>query len=447
MYVRGLTEAFTPEVYFTMPVPTSIIVIGCGSSTLIPHYKAATNCPWPIYADPTRKLYKSFGMTWTLTPGPRPAYCGDMNIMEQAWGQVVQQYRIGPKKSLQGGQPFQIGGEFLFEDGRVVWCHRMRNFRDHSEVADVKRVLEQNIGYSMSEEEDEEEEEYPAVYETATLMSTCAKPVEMFLPRHSNSVSQHATFFTQEFEPISKYAMSRGMESLDSFDLEDSAPPPIPRRRISKHMDTEEDSAPPPILRHRTSAFLDIEDSVPPPIPRRTTSKFKEMEDSAPPPIQRHRTSKFHEVEDSAPPPIPRRSPFRWSATDHFLKPSSPLVAASLSEIFDYDSEERHSSSTIRQITTVPSIDSLPSHSPDESSNDDNESYHDSFLDSESEASTPRNETFTRHNQIVRKEYESELSRRGSKPPNLDTQWTAPEEEENPLSDCAELILLWQRSI
>ena len=45
------------------------------------------------------------------------------------------------RKMLSGGAPRQVGGEFLFEGGRVGWCRRMRNTRDHAEIEEVRRVL------------------------------------------------------------------------------------------------------------------------------------------------------------------------------------------------------------------------------------------------------------------------------------------------------------------
>jgi hypothetical protein len=42
---------------------------------------------------------------------------------------------------FQGGAYAQNGGEWLFEDGKLVWCRRMRNTEDHSSVAELKEVL------------------------------------------------------------------------------------------------------------------------------------------------------------------------------------------------------------------------------------------------------------------------------------------------------------------
>ena len=50
---------------------------------------------------------------------------------------------------LSGGAPRQVGGEFLFEGGKVTWCKRMRNTRDHAEIPEVK----QHLGLTKGNEE------------------------------------------------------------------------------------------------------------------------------------------------------------------------------------------------------------------------------------------------------------------------------------------------------
>jgi hypothetical protein len=49
---------------------------------------------------------------------------------------------IRKRDVVKGGNVFQIGGEFLFEEGEVVWCHRMKNYRNHAEVSVIRRMLE-----------------------------------------------------------------------------------------------------------------------------------------------------------------------------------------------------------------------------------------------------------------------------------------------------------------
>ena len=166
-----------------MAIPTSIIIIGCGSPNLIAHYKAQTGCPFPIFADPSRKLYKVLGMSWTFDIGPRADYMVDKEgkeISEIAWvsgqvrdwakvgagkGTLLQESRPGSRQKMgtdetaasearaerkrlarrnmwKGGNMLQIGGEFLFRDGEVEWCHRMKNYRGHADIQVLRRVLE-----------------------------------------------------------------------------------------------------------------------------------------------------------------------------------------------------------------------------------------------------------------------------------------------------------------
>ncbi|KAK3063767.1 hypothetical protein LTS18_012917 [Coniosporium uncinatum] len=141
-YLKALTTAIPHSTYFSMPIPTSITVIGCGSPNLIPHYRQATGTPFPIFADPSRKLYKALGMSWTLDMGDRPQYMQDISIPQWLLGQVQEVKAVkGTRNKMRGGHPFQIGGEFLFEGEKVEWCHRMKHMRNHAEINVIKRML------------------------------------------------------------------------------------------------------------------------------------------------------------------------------------------------------------------------------------------------------------------------------------------------------------------
>jgi len=127
-----------------MAIPTSIIVIGCGSPELIRQYKANTQCPFPIFADPTRLIFKHLGMGITFDPlgKKRPEYMKDIDVIKWSHGQIKEVFATKGKKKFRGGNLFQIGGEFLFQDGEVHWCHRMRNMRGHAEIEVIRRVLQ-----------------------------------------------------------------------------------------------------------------------------------------------------------------------------------------------------------------------------------------------------------------------------------------------------------------
>ncbi|EME38175.1 hypothetical protein DOTSEDRAFT_96917, partial [Dothistroma septosporum NZE10] len=149
-YLKALTENISMQEYFTIPVPTSIIVIGCGEPNLIPHYKQFTGCPFPMFADPDRSLFKKLGMKVTMNfGGERPEYMKDISLPAWAAGQfktvndsLQDPEGIRKRDILKGGNPLQIGGEFLFEEGQVVWCHRMKNMRNHAEIKVIRKLLE-----------------------------------------------------------------------------------------------------------------------------------------------------------------------------------------------------------------------------------------------------------------------------------------------------------------
>ncbi|KAK4453819.1 AhpC/TSA antioxidant enzyme-domain-containing protein [Podospora aff. communis PSN243] len=188
-YLRSVSSSITPDSLLRLPISTFIAVVGCGDPGLIDMYAAETGCPFPIYADPTRKLYEELGMMRTLAMGTRPAYT-KQHLIKSSLASVVQGLKqIKSGLATKGGDARQIGGEFLFEpldlqspvgtpfglsgesgegmfgslgtsdtslDGKggvvddgagreeqkkVTWCHRMRTTRDHAEVPELMEVL------------------------------------------------------------------------------------------------------------------------------------------------------------------------------------------------------------------------------------------------------------------------------------------------------------------
>lgn len=135
-------------------------------------YAEASQCPYPIFTDPQRSLFKALGMTQTLQPGEQPAYMRT-NMLTSSLRSVWQGIKQIPKGLVfKSGEMRQVGGEFLFEPldittpisektvppleqaingnaaeeqageaKRVTWCHRMRTTRDHSEIPELMEVL------------------------------------------------------------------------------------------------------------------------------------------------------------------------------------------------------------------------------------------------------------------------------------------------------------------
>lgn len=138
-YLRTFASSITPDSLSALSPPTEVVVIGCGQPHLIPMYVQETGCPFPMYADPTRKIYHLFRMTSTLHLGKTPQY-SQRSLLSMAVSSFLQELKSG-RNMLSGGDFRQVGGEFLFQNGKVTWCRRMRNTRDHAEIPLVRQQL------------------------------------------------------------------------------------------------------------------------------------------------------------------------------------------------------------------------------------------------------------------------------------------------------------------
>lgn len=118
----------------------NIHIVGCGQPELIPMYARETKCPYPIYADPSKKLYSELGMIRTLSLGPKAPQYMQYSLPSAVIRAIYQGLKAG-LSAFKGGDYFQVGGEFIFDDGGVTWCHRMKNTRDHAEVPELRRQL------------------------------------------------------------------------------------------------------------------------------------------------------------------------------------------------------------------------------------------------------------------------------------------------------------------
>lgn len=146
-YLRSLAQQIPPS---SLPDDVDIMIIGCGSHTLISSYVDHLECsppfPYSIYAEPTKKLYESLGMQYSLSLGHKsPEYMHRSLVRVNLESTVQGLKRIWSGDALSGGDMRLNGGEFLFNaaDGKaaVTWCHRMSNSRDHAEIETLKNVV------------------------------------------------------------------------------------------------------------------------------------------------------------------------------------------------------------------------------------------------------------------------------------------------------------------
>lgn len=136
-FVKALKDGISMEDYLRIPVPTSIVLISCGKPDLIPTYQKFTdNGHFPVFTEPTRRLFRTLGMKWSMSIGDRPEYMREVSVLDclkgnvrDIGGSLKDPEGIRKRDVFRGGHLFQVGGEFLFENGMVVWCHRMRHMR------------------------------------------------------------------------------------------------------------------------------------------------------------------------------------------------------------------------------------------------------------------------------------------------------------------------------
>ena len=73
--MRELTKHFPPKDLERINPASTLTIIGCGEPAAIAGYKQRTGTSFPIYCDPTRKLYIKLGMTSSLNLGDKkPSY-------------------------------------------------------------------------------------------------------------------------------------------------------------------------------------------------------------------------------------------------------------------------------------------------------------------------------------------------------------------------------------
>jgi len=141
-YVARLssTPSLAPDSLSAHPKGTTkLIVVGCGDWSLMDQYKKDQNAPWEFYTDPTGEIYDKLGMIKSLAIGEKPEYIKEPMI-STVFKSIVGAVRQGP---LKGGDFRRIGGEFLWIDGSLRWCHRMKTTQGHLEVAQVEQLLEE----------------------------------------------------------------------------------------------------------------------------------------------------------------------------------------------------------------------------------------------------------------------------------------------------------------
>ncbi|KAF8846589.1 hypothetical protein BDZ45DRAFT_638027 [Acephala macrosclerotiorum] len=141
-YVRSLPTSITPNVLSTLPLPigsSRVVLIGCGDPSRILPYTVETSCEFPIFTDPTCRIYEKLQMNKSLASSTRPAYM--KHSLFSLIMRSVRQMVWSGFGAFKGGGYSQNGGEWIFRAGKCEWVHRMKTTSDHLTAEELVKVL------------------------------------------------------------------------------------------------------------------------------------------------------------------------------------------------------------------------------------------------------------------------------------------------------------------
>ncbi|KNZ80766.1 hypothetical protein J132_04271 [Termitomyces sp. J132] len=119
-----------------------LAVVGCGDWQPIQSYANTTKFSGPIYADPSRSLYRALGMNIEKLEGTPPVQQRKSYLTTGPLKNAMKSIWKGPLKhpNLLGkqGNISQLGGDFVLGPGLICsFAWRMQHTEDHVEIAEL----------------------------------------------------------------------------------------------------------------------------------------------------------------------------------------------------------------------------------------------------------------------------------------------------------------------
>ncbi|KZT53515.1 hypothetical protein CALCODRAFT_440019 [Calocera cornea HHB12733] len=145
-----------------------LVIISNGSPKMIKSYRELFQCPFPLYTDPSRKLYQALGMTLrTLEAGPnseKPDY-----VQHGSVGGMMMVLKHAMKMPLgNAGDIKQLGGEFCLGPGlHCDYAHRMTTTRSHAPIQTVLDASGVDLNKDQREQLEATEVRDPSMQMTA----------------------------------------------------------------------------------------------------------------------------------------------------------------------------------------------------------------------------------------------------------------------------------------
>ena len=145
--VSEVTEAALEE------ADVELVIIGNGSSKMLPAYKSksallrltfadntdkAMKCPFKMYTDPTLSVYRALGLTRQTGDSGPDSEAGEYLVQTNLEATLATLKRATQMPLRNPGHFTQLGGEFVFNGTlNVTYTHRMTTTRSHAPIRDV----------------------------------------------------------------------------------------------------------------------------------------------------------------------------------------------------------------------------------------------------------------------------------------------------------------------
>ncbi|CAD0110380.1 unnamed protein product [Aureobasidium uvarum] len=141
-FCPALAHEMPPEKLEQMDPPTTLSIVGCGDPVLIQNYMKMTNCPFDVYADPSRSTYSALGLSINETAAPDvPQYVSKYSTTSIFKAILISLGLAAKTKNISAGKKSQNGGELIWVDGQIQYIHKMKHTNDHLEVDQLDYLL------------------------------------------------------------------------------------------------------------------------------------------------------------------------------------------------------------------------------------------------------------------------------------------------------------------
>ena len=115
---------------------TRIVIVSFREASRLREYQERRRWPFPVLADPDRKVYRTFGL-------PKFKLC---RVFSPSTIKLYRQLiRRGLKREqYDGADIFQSGGDFLLNrDGKILYAHRSKDPADRPTVSTLLQWIDQ----------------------------------------------------------------------------------------------------------------------------------------------------------------------------------------------------------------------------------------------------------------------------------------------------------------